>query len=60
MVRPPPAFTLGSLSGHVVLLGLAHRTQVEGWSKKVADLGGGLDTDKICKEVFGLIAYFVS
>ena len=23
-----------------MLLGLAHRTQVEGWSKKVTDLGG--------------------
>ena len=42
-----------------MLLGLAHRTQVEGWSKKVAYFLGEMDIDKICKVVDSLPLSFM-
>ena len=38
MVRPPAAFTLGSMAGQPMLLGLAYRTQVSNMIKSIEAL----------------------
>ena len=43
----------------MVLLGLAHRTQVEGWGTKL-QIWGEMDTDMICKEVFAMSLFFMT